>query len=387
MNPLVPTLKPSGTKSSTVDVSVIVPTYCEADNLSELVPRVFESLSEAQLSCEIIIVDDNSPDSTREVCKELEQLYPLRLEVRQHERGLSTAVIHGMRLAVGQILVCMDADLSHPPEKVPELVAKMEDADFVIGSRYVSGGTTDDKWGFLRWLNSRVATWLAWPLTTASDPMAGFFALRRTKFHSTAQLDPVGYKIGLELIVKCDCKRLEEVPIHFRDRLHGTSKLTFREQLNYLIHIKRLLEYRCGDAAFFLQFIAVGATGMTIDLCCYAVMMSMLPVTVARCIAIALAMNCNFALNRAITFSYARKAPAMRQWILFCLSCSLGAIVNWSVSIGLYSITEFFGQHVLFAAVIGIAAGTITNFCLCRYVVFRKPHAIGPEAGARTISP
>ena len=207
-------------------------------------PQVFKSLSEAELSCEIIIVDDNSPDSTREVCKELEQSYPVWLEVRQHERGLSTAVIHGMKLAVGQTLVCMDADLSHPPEAVPELVANTEEADFVIGSRYMRGGKTDDNWGFFRWLNSKAATWLARPLTTATDPMAGFFALRRTKFESVKQLDPVGYKIGLELMVKCDCKRLVEVPIHFRNRLHGKSKLTLREQLNYLIHLKRLLEHR-----------------------------------------------------------------------------------------------------------------------------------------------
>jgi dolichol-phosphate mannosyltransferase len=139
----------------------------------------------------------------------------------------------------------MDADLSHPPEAVPELVAALENpiTDFVIGSRYVRGGSTDEDWGILRYLNSRMATWLATPLTRAADPLAGFFGLRRETFEAAEQLNPIGYKIGLELMVKCRCQRVVEVPIHFANRKCGTSKLNFREQLNYIRHLVRLYAF------------------------------------------------------------------------------------------------------------------------------------------------
>jgi dolichol-phosphate mannosyltransferase len=166
--------------------------------------------------------------------------------VRKAERGLSSAVLHGMNQARGEVLVVMDADLSHPAEAIPQFVEaiRSDEADFVIGSRYVASGSTEEGWGLYRWLNSKVAALLAWPLSSARDPMAGFFALRRSALASADRLDPVGYKIGLELLVKCRCRRVREIGIHFSNRVHGTSKLTFREQLNYLRHLRRLYWYR-----------------------------------------------------------------------------------------------------------------------------------------------
>jgi dolichol-phosphate mannosyltransferase len=231
-----------------MDVSVIVPTYREAENLPVLVKALGESLARLPGGYEVIVVDDNSRDGTEEACAELAQSYPLRLLVRRTERGLASAVVHGIEAARGRFLVVMDADLSHPPEAVPALVAPLraDEADFVIGSRYVAGGSTEEGWGVYRWLNSKVATLLAWPLARARDPMAGFFALPRDLFESAARLDPIGYKIGLELLVKCRCRRVVEVPIHFRNRLHGQSKLSLREQVNYLRHLLRLYRFRLG---------------------------------------------------------------------------------------------------------------------------------------------
>jgi dolichol-phosphate mannosyltransferase len=227
-------------------LSVIVPTFCEADNLPELAERLFSSVSQEPYDTELIIVDDNSPDETQTICRALSQRFPVRLHVRTNERGLSSAVVEGIRNASGEILVVMDADLSHPPEAVPELVAALENpiTDFVIGSRYVQGGSTDEDWGVFRYLNSRLATWLANPLTRAADPMAGFFGLRRDTFAAAEQLNPIGYKIGLELMIKCRCQRVVEVPIHFSNRKCGTSKLTFREQLNYIRHLARLYAFQ-----------------------------------------------------------------------------------------------------------------------------------------------
>ncbi|MEZ6068328.1 MAG: glycosyltransferase [Planctomycetaceae bacterium] len=141
-------------------VSVIVPAYREAENLPVLIPRLHAALQQSGMSAEVLVVDDNSPDATPEVMAKLAHEYPVRLIVRTAERGLSSAVLRGMHEARGGVLVCMDADLSHPPEKVPELVAAIleQQGDFVIGSRYVAGGKTDDDWGLFRWLNSKVAT-------------------------------------------------------------------------------------------------------------------------------------------------------------------------------------------------------------------------------------
>jgi len=228
-------------------VSVIVPTYREAENLRELVHRISNALDAGNLVGEVIIVDDNSGDGTDDVCETLRADYPVVLETRYRERGLATAVIHGLRKAKGQLLVVMDADLSHPPEAIPKMVdALRSGADMVVGSRYAEGGETEDDWGIFRWLNSKFATLLARPLTTIRDPMAGFFAIHKKTLARGARLDPIGYKIGLELLVKCGCHPVLEVPIRFVDRTRGQSKLTLREQWNYVAHLKRLYAFKFG---------------------------------------------------------------------------------------------------------------------------------------------
>lgn len=231
--------------AAALDVTVVVPTYCEAANLPLLVPHLSAALHDAGLRGEILIVDDASPDETEPACRELALSYPLRLLVRRGERGLSGAVLYGLRQARGDVLVVMDADLSHPPEKVPALVAAVRGgADFALGSRYVRGGSTDAGWGLLRRLNSWTATLLALPLTRARDPLAGFFALRRETFTAGGPFDPVGFKVGLELLVKCRCRRVREIPIAFTDRARGTSKLTLRERFDFLRHLARLYRWR-----------------------------------------------------------------------------------------------------------------------------------------------
>ena len=356
-------------------LSIIVPTYCEAENLPILIPQISEVLASADIDAEIIVADDNSPDGTKEVIAELVELYPVRLLTRTENRGLSPAVIDGMKIAQGEVLLVMDADLSHPPEKIPELYEAIQNtnADFVIGSRYVAGGTTAEDWGLFRWVNSKVATLMARPFTSAKDPMAGFFALRRSDFKNALEkLNPVGYKIGLELIVKCDCKNVAEVPIDFADRLKGESKLTLKEQINYLKHIKLLFDFRYQNWAYLVQFLIVGASGMVIDLASFALLLKGLGLSAARGLAIWIAMTWNFFLNRNVTFSYARQESAFKQYWGFCASCSLGAAVNWGASLILCQSVAYFNQHEILAGMVGVIAGTAFNFVLCRMLVFRK---------------
>jgi len=232
-------------------VSVIVPTFREAANLPLVVPRIVAAMDGAGLRGEVLIVDDDSSDGTVEICERLGRGYPVRLIVRHRKRGLASATIRGMQEARGDVFVVLDADLSHPPEKIPELVQSLSDpgVDLALGSRYVAGGDIEEGWGWYRKLNSRIAKLLARPLTTCSDPMAGFFAVRRATFEAAQPLAPVGYKICLELIVKGHCRNIREVPIRFAKRRHGKSKLNLREQFNYLWHLERLYSFRLGAYA------------------------------------------------------------------------------------------------------------------------------------------
>jgi len=242
-------------------ISIIVPALNEADNLPPLVEQIAAAL--AGQMYEILIVDDNSRDETPAVCARLAETFPLRLIVRHKPRnGLSGAVLHGMAEARGNVFVVMDADLQHPPARLPDLIAPIEsgDADFTIGSRYVPGGSTGEQWGIARKINSRIATLLARPFAGAvSDPMSGFFALRRETYERGRRLTPLGYKIGLELMCKCRVSRVREVPIHFAERVRGESKLTLKEQFRYLEHLSRLYDFCFPRLSPMLKFLIVTA--------------------------------------------------------------------------------------------------------------------------------
>ncbi|HEY3242735.1 MAG TPA: polyprenol monophosphomannose synthase [Phycisphaerae bacterium] len=235
-------------------ISVIVPTYREASNLAEVTRRVFAGTRSAAggLEAELIFVDDDSRDGSVEIVQELAREYAVRIMVREGERGLSSAVLAGFEAAQFDVLAVMDADLQHPPEKLPALVAPIVagTADFVIGSRYVDAATVAQRWPWYRRLNSRIATLLAAPLVQVRDPMSGFFALHRRTLQRARDLNPVGYKIALELMVKASGPgsagrlRCLEVPIVFAERHAGQSKLTFRVQMRYLAHLAQLYWFR-----------------------------------------------------------------------------------------------------------------------------------------------
>jgi dolichol-phosphate mannosyltransferase len=144
-----------------------------------------------------------------------------------------------MNEASGDVLVSINADLSHPPEKIPEIVAALgdPDVDFAIGSRYVPGAVISEQWSAWRRLISQVATALARPLTSAKDPLSGFYGLRRTTFQAAAPRHSLGFKIGLELMVRGRCKRIADIPITFSDRLHGKSKMRTRHMALYVVQI------------------------------------------------------------------------------------------------------------------------------------------------------
>ncbi|MBU1175970.1 MAG: glycosyltransferase family 2 protein [Alphaproteobacteria bacterium] len=354
-------------------VSIVVPTYREVENIPLIVERIARVRNECLSNLELIFVDDNSADGSVEAVEAL-GLDWVRMIVRTDERGLSSAVIHGFRAARGAVLVCMDGDLSHPPEVIPQMILALDSGQqFVIGSRYVPGGSTDDDWGILRWLNSRVATVLSRPFTSVRDPMSGFFALRKTDFDAAANLDPVGYKIGLELIVKCDFENVAEIPIRFADRVHGESKLSLKEQLQFLRHLRRLYVHAFGNAMHFLQFAAVGASGVVVNFAVLTLLLWM-QLPEAACLAggIVASLISNFLLNRRITFSYARHGNIWLQFVGFVGASSLGMMVNYGVALYLNATWLQGVPYGLYAAALcGITTGLVFNFLGNRYLVFR----------------
>jgi dolichol-phosphate mannosyltransferase len=215
-------------------VTIIVPTLNEAENVAPLVQQI---IAAAPQCAEIIIVDDGSSDGTRARVEELAKIAPVRLLARdQPTLGLSGAVIAGARSATSDVLVIMDADLSHPPADISRLAEPVINgrADIVIGSRYVRGGTTPG-WPIYRKLMSRVAAGLAYPLTGVHDSMCGFFAIRRTRLLELAPL-ATGFKIAFEAIVHGGRDlRVLELPIAFRDRARGTSKMNLAVALVFSV--------------------------------------------------------------------------------------------------------------------------------------------------------
>ena len=360
-------------------VTVVVPTYKEAENLPHLIGRLAKVRQDHGLDLDVLIMDDDSRDGSAELVAARPETW-VQIVVRTANRGLSPSVLDGMARAQGEILICMDADLSHPPEAIPHMLRKLEEgADFVIGSRYVQGGSTSDDWGFLRWMNSRVATLLARPLTTARDPMAGFFAFRRATYAAGQSFNPVGYKIGLEFIVKCRCERVVEVPIHFEDRQLGTSKLTMRQQLLYIKHLRRLYTFKFGAWSQLAQFLTVGGLGTVVNLALLTLLLGVgAGAQPAVALAIVLSMIFNFVLNRRFSFGEARKESWIRQFVGFMAACSVGALINYGVTLLLMG--KDFSLRPQIAALVGIAAATAFNFVASRYLVFRSSH-IRPSVG------
>ncbi|HKC91478.1 MAG TPA: polyprenol monophosphomannose synthase [Candidatus Limnocylindria bacterium] len=212
-------------------ISVIVPTYNEADSLPVLVERMGAAMSGH--AWEMVVVDDGSPDGTADVANRLSARHPVWVVRRPGKAGLASAVIAGFKEARGDILVVIDADLSHPPEVVPALVKAIDDgADLAVGSRYIAGGGVKD-WPLRRQMVSRVACLMGNVLVPVRDATSGFFAVRRTAIDGV-HLNAIGFKIGFKVIARARTKKIVEVPYTFRDRELGASKFGRREVVQYL---------------------------------------------------------------------------------------------------------------------------------------------------------
>ena len=209
--------------------------------MRQLVPRLAAAL--AGHTWELIIVDDGSPDGTADIAESYADVHPVRVVRRPGKAGLASAVLAGFAQARGDVLLVMDADLSHPPEAVPLLVTAIEGgADLAVGSRYVQGGGTED-WPLKRRVVSRAACLVGNVLVPIRDCTSGFFAIRRSAIEGV-KLNPIGFKIGFEVMARGRYKKAVEVPYVFRDRELGKSKFGRREILQYLVQLGQVARDR-----------------------------------------------------------------------------------------------------------------------------------------------
>jgi dolichol-phosphate mannosyltransferase len=232
-------------------VSIIVPTLNEEENIIPLVSQIAES---AVPFGEILFVDDHSTDGTRDKIRALARNQPIRLiEQNGAALGLAGAIMSGARAAQGEILLVMDADLSHPPERIGDLLAPLfaDTADLVVGSRYIKGGSTQG-WPMWRRIVSRTGAALAYPLTGLHDSMCGFFAIGRCRLLELAP-ETSGFKIVFETMVRAGgTLRVREIPIAFRERVRGKSKMSFSIALRFFFrwlraifqHLDRAVNHR-----------------------------------------------------------------------------------------------------------------------------------------------
>lgn len=355
--------------------SLVLPTYQESKNIPTIVERLTELLErKIPGEYELIVVDDDSPDRTWEVAQSLMPDYPqLRIMRRIKERGLSTAVIRGWQAAEGKILGVIDADLQHPPEVLLQMLDGMEKgADLVVASRHVEGGGVSD-WSFIRRFLSRGAQTIGLVILPGvvgrvSDPMSGYFMVRRSAI-ALQKMNPLGYKILIEVLGRGKIREVVEVGYVFQERQEGESKVTWKQYLEYLGHLIRLrLDF--WQIGRFVRFGVVGFSGVFVDMAVLYLLSD--PSTLgwgltrSKILAAEVAIANNFLWNDAWTFAdMSRGQRGWRQrgkrFLKFNIVCLVGLTLNVLL---LNLLFNLFGVNRYLANLIAIAAVTVWNFWL-----------------------
>lgn len=375
-------------------LSVVVPTYGEAANIQGLLLRLVAVLDRAIAGdYEIVVVDDDSPDRTWALALAVAATHPqIRVVRRTGERGLATAIVRGWQVATGEVLAAIDGDGQHDEAILPLLLERIETgADFAIASRNEAGGGVSD-WNLWRRLASRGAQLIGLAILPSvvgrvSDPMSGFFAVRRTAI-AGRRLDPVGYKIALEVLARGAIAQVAAVPYEFRERQHGETKVTWRHALDYLHHLLRLRLAR-SQSQRFIRFAIVGLSGVFVDMAVLYILSDPSSLgwglTRSKAIAAEIAILNNFLWNDAWTFrDLARTQRGQRQrlerFLKFNGVCLVGLALNITILNFLFN-TVFDQQHRYLANAIAIAIVTFWNFWLNTQFSWRvtaRPHRADP---------
>jgi dolichol-phosphate mannosyltransferase len=364
--PTAASLQEDPSASAPLDISIVVPTFNERQNVRELISRV-ERATEG-LRWEMIFVDDDSPDGTSaEIRSIAARDTRIRCLCRIGRRGLSSACIEGMLASSAPTLVVIDADLQHDESKIPEMFTALQaqGADLVIASRYVSGGTVGE-WDKTRAFMSRLATRVSRIVCRQpiSDPMSGFFMIRADALDGCVRrLSGKGFKILLDIVASApDRLRVAEVPYTFRERLHGESKLDSIVVWDFgmLLAEKTVGRY---VPVRFLAFSLVGGAGVVVHMSVLAALRAVqVEFSNAQAIAATISMVFNFWLNNLLTYRDRRLRGIrwVKGLLSFVAACSLGAVAN----VGIASYLFKSNTQWAIAALAGIAVGAVWNYAI-----------------------
>jgi len=353
-------------------LSLVIPTYNEKENIQKIIQKIQKEFKENKINGELIIVDDNSPDGTGVILDKLKTKQKnLKVIHRVGKLGLSSAVLEGWKIAEGDVLGVMDADLSHPSEKIKDLFFPIRDnkTDFTIGSRYIPGGRIEG-WNIKRKLMSKVATLFARVYTKVKDPMTGFFMIKKECIKNV-DLNPRGFKILLEVIIKGNYKDIKEVPITFINRVEGKSKAGTKEIIYYLKNLWDYLPYKKHIISEFFKFAFVGLIGTFVNIIMLYLLTEGMSIyyMLSAVISFIVAMTSNFILNKIWTFNEKIKVGMGKKYMQFSLVSIFSLAVNL---IFLYLFTEVFGIYYLISQVLSIGITLIINFLGNKIWTFSK---------------
>ena len=356
-------------------ITIVIPTWNEEGNLAPLIEDIARAMSDEDRVWRILIVDDDSQDGTRREAHGTRHTHPVRIMHRRaRTRDLSRSVLDGMEAAPEGIVVVMDADGSHPPECIPELVQAIENgAQMALASRYCPAGSVAPGWTRHRSVLSRIATMLAAGLVRSTDPMSGFFALRTSAIPQREALNASGYKIGLEIMARGGIEP-EEVPITFGPRRHGHSKLGPRQLVQYLLQIARLHIARLGYIGEGIGFGLVGASGVVVDFAAWSTLQAIgTDHRTARILSFVPALTWNWWGHRHLTFGDGRvQCRSATQWLRYTVTAGAGMGLNLATYLVMIEYAGESGTDRLAAYAAGIATGAAWNFEVSRRWVYRR---------------
>jgi len=374
------------------EVSIIIPTYNESENIIQVLKSIGEHLPE-DIATEALVVDDNSPDGTGKIVEDYitdahnEIGYTIEVIHRKTKSGLSSAILDGIQHSTGEIIVIMDSDFSHPPKIIPQLVEEIRISkyDIVIASRYTEGGEVSG-WSTKRKLISKGATGIARAGlgVNESDPMSGFFAFRR-KILEGIKLDAIGYKMLLEILVKTKGAKVKEIPYTFTDRTRGSSKLDSSTMFDYVKSVWKLYRYgrtaKVSDTRTSVRFISkagrfytVGASGLLVN---YLVSLLFADAIInfwyihATIIGIAISMSSNFILNKIWTFEDRNfeVKKTFAQYGKFVGFSSLGALIQLGM---VYVLVDNYQVMYPIALILAVIIAASSNFILNKKWTFKE---------------
>lgn len=353
-----------------MDLSIIIPTFNERENVHIITRKIKAALASHAINYEIWFIDDSKDDTPNILEKLAVEHAEVHFVHRENGRGLGSAVVEGFTRAQGRYLVVMDADLQHPPELLPVIIEKLQTGnELVLPSRFVPGGSDGGLNGFRKvvsWAARIIGRVALKKLRRISDCTGGYFGLDR-KVIQDAKLNPIGWKILMEVLVKGRYTKVCEIPYEFVERHAGESKMSMREQWNYLRHIARLVWDSPQDRRFYL-FCFIGGLGVIVNLVLFSVFfygLDLHPLTASVCSS-SMAMLHNFLWNDLVTWKECG-LDGKRQQLKRFIKYFTVSIVGIGITAFILKLFLMMSWHELWGQVCGIALATLWNYSVNKH--------------------